>query len=489
LSRRIQKGRSLEEIETLWHKKPGRSHLSSANASGRGLVGIGVIHAIQQLDRSEPVGIAMRTLPLLVFVAFGLAAAAQNNDSGSGSAQQSTQAGEPAKDASLADEPDGLRQELDRDAVALSKIPADPILKTDPFAVFIGPFERLTDRINESAKLKIGATYTFLSQYATATPGGVRHDQTSGRADFTAAWKVYDRESTSGMISLLVRSKTNIGISQHFNLSDSLGSGLYLNCLQAGGPQEPITVDVLYWRQDLFNKRLSLYAGKIHPNEYISLSMFNNDETAQFLNGSDDTNLTFTSDGGYAGGAAVELEITKHTYMHALAVDTEGSPQSNLKTLADRKYMESIELGWLSGSPGRKFRNYRMDFWRDDTATLGSGVGGGIGFEHELASGWTPFGRFGFASNTGTSIKQVEELGLDEVKPFGRRGDLFGIAITHSEPTRGAKHHESVIETFYRLRLTKSVDLGPDLEISNHPTYASKAYTTALLGMRMRIIF
>jgi porin len=83
----------------------------------------------------------------------------------------------------------------------------------------------------------------------------------------------------------------------------------------------------------------------------------------------------------------------------------------------------------------------------------------------------------------------VEELGLDEVKPFGRRGDLFGIAITHSEPTRGAKHHESVIETFYRLRLTKSVDLGPDLEISNHPTYASKAYTTALLGMRMRIIF
>jgi len=45
------------------------------------------------------------------------------------------------------------------------------------------------------------------------------------------------------------------------------------------------------------------------------------------------------------------------------------------------------------------------------------------------------------------------------------------------------------METFYRLRLTKSVDLGPDLEISNHPMYTSRAYTTALLGMRMRIIF
>jgi porin len=66
---------------------------------------------------------------------------------------------------------------------------------------------------------------------------------------------------------------------------------------------------------------------------------------------------------------------------------------------------------------------------------------------------------------------------------------MFGISLIHTEPGAGAKHHESLIETFYRLRLTKSVDLGPDLEVSNHPTYASRAYTTALLGMRMRIMF
>ena len=431
----------------------------------------------------------MRIFPLLYFVAFCLTASGQNGSTDSGSVQQSTQARGSATYANLEQEPDDLRQELDRDAVALSKIPADPVLKADPFGAILEPFGRLTDRINESAKLKIGATYTFLSQYATATPNGVRHDQTSGRADFTAAWKVYDHESNAGTISLLVRSGTNIGISQQFNLSQSLGSGLTLNCLQGGGPQEPIMVNILYWREDLLNERLSLYIGKIHPNEYISLSMFNNDERAQFLNGGSDGNLTFASDGAYAGGAAVELQATKHVYVHALVIDTEGSPQGNLTTLADRKYMESIEVGWLGGSPGKQFKDYRMNFWRDDTATLGSGAGGGIGFEHELRSGWTPFGRFGFASDTGTSIKQVEELGLDQVKPFGRRGDMFGISLIHSEPSFGANHHESVMETFYRLRLTKSVDLGPDLELSNHPTYASRAYTTALLGMRMRIMF
>jgi porin len=371
----------------------------------------------------------------------------------------------------------------------LSRVPADPVLTTDPFQIFFGPFEKLTDWINESARLKISETYTFLSQYAIVTPDGVRHDQTSGRGDLTAAWKVYDHGNNAGTISLLARTQTNIGISQQFNLSNSIGSALTLNCMQGGGAQQPFTINILYWRQDLLHKRLSLYIGKIHPNQHISLSMFNNDERGQFLNGGSDGNLTFASDGVYAGGAAAELQATKHVYIHALAVDTKGSAQGNLKTMADRKYMESIELGWSSGSPGTHFKNYRFTFWRDDTQTLGSGAGGGIGFEHELRNGWTPFGRIGFASNTGTAIKQVEELGLAQIKPFGRRGDMFGISFIHSEPSFGAKHHESVMETFYRLRLTKSVDLGPDLEVSSHPTYAGKAYTTALLGMRMRIMF
>jgi porin len=430
----------------------------------------------------------MRPLPLLFLVVLSLAAVGQDRDVHSGSAQQI-----PMVDletyTSLDDEPDDLRQELDRDAIALSRVPADPVLTTDPLWIFFGPFEQLTDLINKSARLKISETYTFLNQYATVTTDGVRHDQTSGRGDFTAAWKVYDHGNNAGTISLLARTETNIGISQQFNISNSLGSALTLNCLQGGGPQQPITINILYWRQDLLNKRLSLYIGKIHPNQHISLSMFNNDERTQFLNGGSDGNLTFASDGAYAGGAAVEFQATHHVYMHALVVDTEGSPQGNLKTMADRKYMESIELGWFSGAPGKKFRDYRMNFWRDDTATLGSGVGGGVGFEHEWRSGWAPFGRFGFASKAGTSIKQVEELGLAQIKPFGRRGDMFGISIIHSEPSLGAKHHENVMETFYRLRLTKSIDLGPDLEVSHHPTYAGRAYTTALLGMRMRVMF
>jgi len=387
------------------------------------------------------------------------------------------------------DHPDELKQELDAYAIELSKIPADPLIQPDPVAPILRPVDALVDRSIESLRLKFGATYTFLSQYATSTPDGVRHDQTSGRLDFTGAWAVYDHETTAGSISLLIRSGTNIGISQQFNLSDRLGSGLYLNCLQGGGPQEPVTVNILYWRQDFLEKRLSFYVGKIHPNEYVTLSMFNNDERTQFLNGTNDGNDAVASDGTYAGGGAVEFQASRHVFVHAVAVDTEGSQQGNIETLVDRKYAEEVEGGWASGSLGGKYRLYRAGVWRDDTKNRGSGHGGGFEFDHELFNGWTPFGRFAFGTRTGTAIKDEYQLGLAQVHPFGRRGDMFGASFAYSEPNAPAKHHESVFESFYRLRITQSVELGPDLEVSIHPTYATKAYTTALLGARMRIIF
>ena len=116
--------------------------------------------------------------------------------------------------------------------------------------------------------------------------------------------------------------------------------------------------------------------GKIHPNEFVTLSMFNNDERTQFLNGANDGNLAVASDGTYAGGGAVEFQANRYVYVHAVAVDTEGAQQSNIETLVDRKYMESFEVGWSFGPLGEQYRHYRAGMWRDDTKKNGSRYGG-----------------------------------------------------------------------------------------------------------------
>ena len=66
---------------------------------------------------------------------------------------------------------------------------------------------------------------------------------------------------------------------------------------------------------------------------------------------------------------------------------------------------------------------------------------------------------------------------------------MFGASFSYTEPNHTGRHHESVLESFCRVRFTQSISLGPDIEVSIHPTYATKAYTTALLGTKLKIIF
>ncbi|MGB7823543.1 MAG: hypothetical protein WBL22_15215 [Candidatus Sulfotelmatobacter sp.] len=164
--------------------------------------------------------------------------------------------------------------------------------------------------------------------------------------------------------------------------------------------------------------------------------MFNNDERTQFLNGENDGNLALASEGTYAGGAAVEFQATRHVYLHALAVDTEGAQQSGIETLVDRKYMEAAEVGWFSGSPGEQYRDYRVGMWRDDTKTLGSGYGGGFAFEHEFPNGWAPFGGCGFASDRGTSINRFDRAGSGPSLWTARRYVRHCIQLHRTDPHR-----------------------------------------------------
>lgn len=382
-----------------------------------------------------------------------------------------------------------LGQALDVDSAVMAKVPPDPLFERDLLHPVLSPLDAELKRLAREQRLSFAATYTLLNQYATVTPESIRHNWGTGRFDLIGGWKVYNGESTAGSISLLVRSGENLGVSQRFNLSDRIGSGLYLNCLPGGGPQEPITVNVLYWREDFLQRRLSFYVGKVHPNEYISLSMYNNDERAQFLNGENDGDLTISSDGTYAGGAALEYQATSHVFVHMLTVDTEGAQQRNLKTLVDKKYMNAIEFGWKEGAPTKQEHLFRFLVWRDDTATAGSGHGAGFGSDYEFANGWVAFGRMGLATRTGTSIKRLIDFGTAQIRPFGRTGDMFGAAINLTEPSPGGRHHEGLFETFYRLRLTESFEIGPDLEVDIHPTNAVDRYATALIGIRGRIIF
>src|ERR1700748_129005 len=108
-------------------------------------------------------------LLLLLSLALSLPASAQSRGVDTAPTPQSSQPSQFNQPATVKREVDELRQQLDIDAAALSKIPADPLIQPDPLAPIFRPFDRFTDRVAQSTRLKFGATYTFLNQYATIT--------------------------------------------------------------------------------------------------------------------------------------------------------------------------------------------------------------------------------------------------------------------------------------------------------------------------------
>ena len=359
----------------------------------------------------------------------------------------------------------------------------------DPLCPVLGPVDAANVRLKKATNLVFNASYTFLNQYATITDN-TRHDQLSGRLDLQGTWTFHTHDKDSSSLTMLLRSGTNIGQSQQWNLSDNLGSILGLNSLQGGGAQRPITINLLYFKQTWDAQKVAFYLGKLHPNQHIGLSPVNNDESSQFLGGPFDGNPSEPRLGSYAPGAAIEIGPPNGFYTHALIVDAEAAPWTGTQTLLDGHYYESWEVGWKSNLQTEQGRDIRAAVWHNDTKELGRGTGVGIGADWEFHNGWMPFGRWGINAASGSTTKQVETIGLANVAPFGRRkADLFGAASTWTRPSTPGERQEELTEFFYRIKLSDRLEFSPDVQWLRHPSIQNKIDETVALNARLKVIF
>ncbi len=366
------------------------------------------------------------------------------------------------------------------------------LLQPDPLDFLLAPLDREQARLNTSEHLVLKASYTFLNQYAVTTSDS-RHDEISGRLDFQGVWTFHShgegakKDETS--LNLLLRSETNIGQSQQFDLSDHLGSALGIDSLQGGGAERPLLINLLYLKQTWDAQKIALYIGKLHPNQHIGLSPVNNDETSQFLGGPFDGNPAQSSLGAYGSGIALEIGPPNGFYAHGIAIDAASHPWNGPKTLVDGRYYEAAEAGWKKNTQGEGGRDLRVAVYHQNPPGLGSGHGIGFGGDYEFHDHWMPFGRLGFNTRYGSSIKEVETAGLAHVLPFGRKGDMFGAATTITRSSTPGARREQLTELFYRLKVADSLELSPDVEWLRHPTAQTRLEDVVILGARLKVIF
>lgn len=372
----------------------------------------------------------------------------------------------------------------------------DPLFP-DPLVPLMNPIRDVQAFLANEAGIATNLYYTLFFQAADKTRSGTS-TLANGRLDFGMNMKVYEDEGsgTSGVIGFLMRSGVVIGDGRDTNLTTNTGSLVGVNSLL---DNDAATLNLLYYQQNLFDGDVAISVGKLHPNQYIDLSPVANDESTMFLAAPFDGNSTLQpGEGTYAPGIAFQWAMTEQIYINSIIIDALGRPDRGFETIGDGRYWLAGEIGYINTIEGLGKGQYRLIFYNtnapfgsDETRSNGSGFA--INFNQEVCENLTLFLRYGIANDNVVAIPQELSGGISIASPFGRANDQFGLGVAWSQVGQQDqayhRRNQVTLESYYRIQLTDSWQLSPDVQLLFRPSDYPDEDVVALFGVRLRTQF
>ncbi|MFB0985041.1 MAG: carbohydrate porin [Phycisphaerales bacterium] len=401
----------------------------------------------------------------------------------------------------------------------------NPLLPS-PLATLLAPLRNGESWTKKNMGLSWNIYYTLLYQHATRTNDGLGDNAGSGRLDLNFDWVIFDEPGIGrGNIGFLLRSGVELGQSDDYAMGNAVGAApANLNALQW---TYPASFDLLYWQQGWCNDRVVATVGKVHPNQYIQLSRVANDESRQFLAGVfDGLNTLGSTLGTYTAGASIQVIPTDGLYVNAVWADPDGGPDRGFGDLGDGSWWAAAQIGIapvLNGLDGSEVTgNWNFVFAGTNrgvkASTLQSenqGQSNGAGFGLVLQEGLTPTNenknewswgvmveqgltsdldlllQYGSSTNGMSAIDRQFNAAIRWDRPFGRNDEAIGAGFSWSRPTDlydPSRREIMMIETYYRIQLTESMQLSPDLQIVLQPATGADR-PVYIFGIRLKTQF
>ena len=268
------------------------------------------------------------------------------------------------------------------------------------------------------------------------------------------------------------------------------------------------TLNILSFQQGFLDDRLTVSVGKMHPNQFFLLNFYANDEARQFLNGSFDGNSVFQpAQGTYSPGIVTQMIPCDDIYINAAIFDIADYPGDSFQNFNEGLYWAGVEIGWTPNWLG-SFSRYNVTIGTTNAGNQSySGYGdvtgikqnnSMIGFlgQQQMSDWFGVFVEYGLGESTGVVAQQELSAGVSIVRPFGRPDDDLGIAyawtkpnnVYGNEPVGSDPQSASVLETFYRLQVTNTVQFSPDMQVSFNPASGDGSPVVAL-ALRLKMQF
>ncbi len=372
--------------------------------------------------------------------------------------------------------------------------PGAALIEPDPFQPVLQPYFDVRDKLADDYGLNFEAAFTLFSQIATDVDAGPQ-GLTTGSYDLIFDWTLIQPEEdgflATGLAIMLIEGGLIIGNDEDEDLSAGVGSILGVN---DDLDTRQFQISELLWSQGFFSDRVIFSIGKIDQTVWIDANRVANDETIQFISTPLVNNpaIPFPENGlGFNLNAAPTPWLWLSLGVSDGIGDQAGTGFNTLREgqlfIAGEASFEPKLDQWFDGDAQG---NYRFIGWTarpDGAEAYGSGVA--VSFDQAIGHGLVPFFRYGYAERAASDLRHFVSAGIGLEQPLGRADDLVAVGVAWADPYDPDLRQETLLEAFYRLQLTDTIAVTPDLQIIFRPGASNGLDVVALFGLRVQATF
>lgn len=362
-----------------------------------------------------------------------------------------------------------------------------------PVTVVGKGWDRLNERMEGAAGVRLGLAYTLSFQAATEGPGD--RSGAEGDLDLFAAWRILgnDDGTNAGAFNLNAQHIHRIGQVAPANLASEVGA--IWGTSDGIGADESFPIVQLYYEQWMFDDRLMAVVGKIDTTNYVGTNRFA-DDTLYFMNRAFSSNPAINYPGNGLGGV-LGWKVTERISVGGCVADANGvETEAGFHTIEAGEFFLAAEVGLALDIEGAGEGNYRLTAWRSDEAEdaeLPEDYGFALSVDQEIGERAVPFFRASWSDGDATGVSAVVGGGLGVEGLMGREEDTVGVGVSWDSSTDEDVEDQVVSEVFYRMQLARSVQLTFGAQvIANAPDLESEdggEETVGVFEARLRITF
>jgi hypothetical protein len=272
------------------------------------------------------------------------------------------------------------------------------------------------------------------------------------------------------------------------SMSGNIGS---ISDLNANVFPHDAALDELFLKHVSPGGKLVALAGRVDLSYYFDTNRVANDDYRQFFAFAFSNNLSipFATYGGVGG--LVRYAPSESLYVMAgAATAVNDEPWAFWRSADDGDWGELIEIGLNLDLPYLGVGHCRITPWHNHRSGA-DGWGFGFNFDQEIGfDRLIAFFRLGIGDDDVTGVERFVSGGLALERPFGREDDLVSLGIAWSDPSPGAGNRsETLLEFYYRLAISPSIAITPDLQIALDPANNPNDDAIVIGGVRLEMRF